>query len=54
MIEYGTLSLNQKSNWRNTQIYCSGLISVELQNFDVMNRQGLLDLLKRSPEIGTI
>ena len=31
-----------------------GLIYVELRNFDVINRQGLLDRLKRSPEIGTV
>ena len=30
------------------------MISVELRNFDVINRQGLLDLIKRFPEIGTI
>ena len=43
-----------KEYWRNTQIYYLGLISVELRNFDVINRQGLLNVLKHSPEIGTI
>ena len=58
MIKYGTFTqvrgYDQKSNWGNTQIYHQGLISVELRNFDVINRQGLLDLLKRFSEIGTI
>ena len=54
MIKYGTFTqvrgCDQKSNWRNTQIYHQGLISVELRNFDVINWQGLLD----KTEIGTI
>ena len=58
MSKYGTFTqvraYDQKSNWRNTQIYHQGLISVELRNFDLINRQGLLDLPKRFPEIGTI
>ena len=58
MIKYGTFikvrGYDKKSNWRNTEIYYKGLISVELRNFHVINRQGLLDLLKRFPEIGTI
>ena len=58
MIKCGTFTqvrgYDQKSNWRNTQIYHQGLISAELRNSEVINRQGLLDLLKRFPEIGAI
>ena len=46
MIKYGTFTqvrgYDQNSNWRITQIYHQGLISVELRKFDIINRQGLL------------
>ena len=58
MIKYSTFSQvrghDQMSNKRNTQIYFYGLISVELRNFEVINSQGLLDLLNGSTDICTI